>query len=416
MFVNSSTFFLLILSFLMNKRSKQMYTFSLVIFFFFSLVSAADVVVQPTSSPVATAVGSGVGKSVTPPVAVASQMVDSSGVLKTNYVTYIKFSFCDNGAIDKWFALDAGKEQDVCVQFQNALNIDVKLWTEIVDGYTIEPWGIRGCLDNPSGNKQFIPGVITPSRWNSLIDLPAGKTVKEYVKMKFPNGSNGVKHSCFTYGVTDSTAALGANFSMRFRRESYVDFIVKGGDGIKSKIAILPFEDGKTVKSSLDVNDKLVMEFKLQNTGSVDEMVNIRWTVHNMFGFSQPFTLTGIRLNVGITKTINTSEYGVLFDMPFYKWPYDIQRSIEHKPFFEFDISAFWLDPKVIAWGTMEETGSVFFFPWLVLAALLALILFIKMAFFKKARIVYVQQAASVGQATPQQPVQPTVPPQTPIA
>ena len=78
-----------------------MYTFSLVIFFFFSLVSAADVVVQPTSSPVATAVGSGVGKSVTPPVAVASQMVDSSGVLKTNYVTYIKFSFCDNGAIDK---------------------------------------------------------------------------------------------------------------------------------------------------------------------------------------------------------------------------------------------------------------------------------------------------------------------------
>ena len=94
--------------------------------------------------------------------------------------------------------------------------------------------------------------------------------------MKFPNGSNGVKHSCFTYGVTDSTAALGANFSMRFRRESYVDFIVKGGDGIKSKIAILPFEDGKTVKSSLDVNDKLVMEFKLQNTGSVDEMVNIR--------------------------------------------------------------------------------------------------------------------------------------------
>ena len=64
----------------------------------------------------------------------------------------------------------------------------------------------------------------------------------------------------------------------------------------------------------------------------------------------------------------------------------------------------------------MEETGSVFFFPWLVLAALLALILFIKMAFFKKARIVYVQQAASVGQATPQQPVQPTVPPQTPIA
>jgi hypothetical protein len=40
----------------------------------------------------------------------------------------------------------------------------------------------------------------------------------------------------------------------------------------------------------------------------------------------------------------------------------------------------------------------VFFFPWLVLAALLALILFIKMAFFKKARIVYVQ--------VPQQPVQ----------
>ncbi|MEI7478603.1 MAG: hypothetical protein WCJ81_09340 [bacterium] len=60
--------------------------------------------------------------------------------------------------------MDAGKEKDVCVQFKNALNIDVKLWTEIVDGYTIEPFGIRGCLDNPSGNKQFIPGVIVPSR------------------------------------------------------------------------------------------------------------------------------------------------------------------------------------------------------------------------------------------------------------
>jgi len=52
--------------------------------------------------------------------------------------------------------LDAGVEKDVCVQFQNALNMDVQLWTEIVDGYTIEPWGIRGCLDNPTANKQFI--------------------------------------------------------------------------------------------------------------------------------------------------------------------------------------------------------------------------------------------------------------------
>jgi hypothetical protein len=49
-----------------------------------------------------------------------------------------------------------------------------------------------------------------------------------------------------------------------------------------------------------------------------------------------------------------------------------------------------------------------------MLAALLALILFIKMAFFKKARIIYIQQAAPV---TPQSPVQqPTVQqsPQTP--
>lgn len=38
---------------------------------------------------------------------------------------------------------------------------------------------------------------------------------------------------------------------------------------------MLPFDDGKTVNSYLDIDDKLVLEFKLQNTGSVDEMVSI---------------------------------------------------------------------------------------------------------------------------------------------
>lgn len=399
---------------MMNKISKQMYTFSFVALSLFSFVLASWELVNPVDSantaPVAAAtwVDKNLSQSAN---STSSELIDAKEVLKTNYVTHIKFSFCDNGATDKWFALDAGKEQDVCVQFQNALNMDIKLWTEIVDGYTIEPWGIRWCLDNPSGNKQFIPGVITPSRGNSLIDLPAWKTVKQYVKMKFPNGSNGVKHACFTYGVTDSTADLWANFSMRFRRESYVDFIVKWGEGIKSQINMLPFDDGKIVKSYLDLDDKLIMEFKLQNTGSVDEMVTITGFVHNMFGFTQPFTLTGIRLNVGMTKTIRTSEYGIVFDMPFYKWLYNIERSVQHKPFFEFDVSSFGLDPKVVAGGVLNETWSAFFFPWLVLAALLALILFIKMAFFKKARIVYVQQAAPVSQApvqqaTAQQPVQ----------
>jgi len=88
---------------------------------------------------------------------------------------------------------------------------------------------------------------------------------------------------------------------------------------MKSQIDMVPFDDGKTIKSYLDLDDRLVMEFKLQNTGSVDEMVTITGFVHNMFGFTQPFVLTGIRLNVGVTKLIRSSDYGIVFDMPFYK-------------------------------------------------------------------------------------------------
>ena len=351
------------------------------------------------------------------PVSDKPVLIDANGVLKSNYVTYERFSFCE-GDSDKWFSLKAGEEKNVCVQFQNALNMDVKLWTEIVDGYTIEPRGIRWCIDNPSGNKQFIPWVMTPSRWNAPIDIPAGKTVKLYVKMKFPAGSNGVKHACFTYGVLDSTTDLWSNFSMRFRRESYVDFIVKWGEWLKSNIVALPFDDGKTVKSYFDVNDKFVMDFNLQNTGSVDEMITIKWNVHNMFGFTQPFMLTGIRLNVGMTKLIHTSDFGITFDMPFYKWLYSIDWTIQHKPFFEFDVSGFGLDPTLLAWGTIAATGSAFFFPWLMLAALLVLILFIKMAFFKKARIVYVQQLPVSGN-TPNQSstsIPPTSSVQPPVA
>ena len=61
---------------------------------------------------------------------------------------------------------------------------------------------------------------------------------------------------------------------------------------------MLPFEDGKIVKSYLDIDDKLIMEFKLENTGSVDEMVTITGFVRNMFGFTQPFVISGVRLNV----------------------------------------------------------------------------------------------------------------------
>ena len=378
----------------MNKISKQISFFSLfVCLFTFSFVFATWESLAPTSSIARTWLSLSPNTS-----AQAIQLIDSEKVLKSNYVTYIKFSFCDDKATDKWFALDAGKEKDVCVQFQNALNMDVKIWTEIVDGYTIEPWGIRWCLDNPNGNKQFIPGVIVPSWGNAPITLPAGKVVKHYLKMKFPAGSNGVKHACMTYGVMEATSDLWANFTMRFRRESYVDFLVKWVDGMKSQVEMLPFEDGKIVKSYLDIDDKLIMEFKLENTGSVDEMVTITGFVRNMFGFTQPFVISGVRLNVWIIKTIRTTDYGILFDMPFYKWLYTIEWTVNHKPFFEFDVTSFGIDEKLLAGGVLNETGSVFFFPWLVLAALLALILFIKMAFFKKARIVYVQ--------VPQQPVQ----------
>lgn len=84
----------------MNKISKQMYFLPLIAFFLFSFVFATgESVPKETSLPTSTST-SGVAlpaSSLSP----LSGLADSQTVLKSNYITYIKFSFCEDKVGDK---------------------------------------------------------------------------------------------------------------------------------------------------------------------------------------------------------------------------------------------------------------------------------------------------------------------------
>lgn len=332
---------------------------------------------------------------------------------ESNLIKYVEVDFCSGSEKTIALNVDAGTPKSLCVQWTNKLNTWVQLWTEIVDGYTIDSANNRWCVNDPSFNKQFIPSIVAPSRGKSVLSLDPWQTLQKSITLNFPVGSVGIKHGCLTYGLLNATKDLSKNISVRFRQEAYIDVVVGGSAQLMSDVHAVAGANDNGVRYYFDDKGELVVEFTLQNSGTIDEMIAISGVVYNSFGFTQSFAMTGIRLDAGLTRTISTKEYGISFVLPFYKLWYNVDWTMSHSAYFDFDPEALGVSPSLLTEKQVRTADHLFSFPWILLAGLVVLLVLIKFAFFRKAKIVYVSVASPaagvVWSVIP--PVTPVVPP-----
>ncbi|MCF7834763.1 hypothetical protein K9M48_01770 [Candidatus Gracilibacteria bacterium] len=295
-----------------------------------------------------------------------------------------KVLFCGNkGGITE--TIKIGEEKEICLEFINDSDQEISFTTEFVGGQTTnDQFKSKSCKLNDDLNDDFPRLIKNIDRENPVILKPNSKTIKKS-SIKFPITKQGVQNGCFAYSIDGTESKASDLITLRFRNAYFMDFLVVGGGDIKSLINI------NKIENELNGN-KINIMASLKNNGVFDETVNINGKISNSFGFSKNFSQPDLKISLNDTLNFNTKDLGETFELPRYKGPFKVEIEINHKPYFDFDISNSGIDPKILEGGTITETKSIFIFPTLPLIGLLVFILLIYLAFFKKAKVIIVQQ------------------------
>jgi hypothetical protein len=94
-----------------------------------------------------------------------------------------------------------------------------------------------------------------------------------------------------------------------------------------------------------------------------------------------------------INSTQTVKVVGNIWQLPSYKWLFNIELELITTPKFDFDISQFNLDPAILEWKTTNISTSLFMTPWLVIWVIVLIIILLFLSLRKKkSQIVYVKQ------------------------
>lgn len=307
-----------------------------------------------------------------------------------NKLNYIDVRFCNNW-IDKEKLVQnlsmvtrPWEEKEFCIIIFNRDSENHDIW------YWFPKWVWEGentnCdIDywrtNPFG--KFVKPFDTET-----ITIPANWYIIKKTTMKFPAYVNWMQKWCFAFGISWGTRmAWWWWISLAFvnRRVNFLNVLIEWEGKIENKITI------KNITSKKDENQKLLIQTDIENKWSIDQIVNITWELSSIFWYRELFSMSWI-ISMNNHKTLNTKDFWKNFEIPRYKWPLKIKMIIQYKPYFDFDISNSWLDPKLLEEKTITQTKNIFIFPMVPAIGLVIFILLIYLAFFRKPKIV-IQQA-----------------------
>jgi len=286
----------------------------------------------------------------------------------------VSVKFCNNNSNTKslWMVLDAGKEWEICMEFSNFSDDDVDISYGFVDGVvTSDKYKSKACK-NEWDNKIF--GQYVKQEINK-ITIPSMSKVRQKAYIKFPAGLTGMINGCLTYfvsNVKDTTTIDSAMFDVLVRKASFIDVLVWWKLSRNLKLS----NDWKSINSYYDSkNDKLVLELKFDNAGTVNEGVVMNWTVSNIFGYNAIFSGNVVKVVSDSSQVLRVE----IDDIPWYKWPFNINLNIESNPEFDFDSASIPDDMKESI--LISAKTSAFIIPWIliyILWWLLILIILIK--------------------------------------
>ncbi len=264
------------------------------------------------------------------------------------------------------------REENVLVTFAPWVPIDIWWWS-CGDRYTKDNW---------------FYDYLTPTReWG--IKVPAYWKVIKKVYAQFPIWINWLKRWCVAYAIAPTeneiedqqkavvAAQGGGVITLNIRKISLLNFFVSDLTDIKWDITT-------NISTSFDDNKNLILSLWIKNSFPIDETITISWVVSNIFWYRQEFTIdkSTISANWEINPTSNIGQ------IARYKWLFSVKININYKPYFNFDTSSSWIDPKLLEEETTTITKSFFIFPTIPAIWLLIFIVLIYLAFFRKPKAI----------------------------
>lgn len=296
--------------------------------------------------------------------------------------------FCNDGKIQKNLMsnIKPGESKEFCLYFKNESSQNVYYDVEFIWWYTDKDWSRFCYLADEPGN---FPEFVEKTRKDKVYVKKRSNVIKKF-SVKFPIGIKWWMHQwCVWYSIEWTDYQASSMINLRFRKVNYMDFLVGWESVIESIVAL------EWLNVSFDENtNKLIVAGWIKNSWSLDQIVDITWVIYNMFWYRKEFSFSWIKLPISTLKEFNTKDIESILDttIPFYKWLFNVELTVNHKPYFSFDVTNAWIDQKILEWESFVEKTAIFLFPWTIIGMFIIFLFLLRLAFFKKPRVIYVEK------------------------
>lgn len=291
----------------------------------------------------------------------------------------VALRFCnDPETLEKTISLTTSgqEEKEICMTLINWSSEDSNISISFVDWTVTNDSDQKKACKNDWENQNFWQYMSIES---NIINVPAKWQTTFTGILKLPEEAAWEIHGCVTYFIANETNQKEM-FTIMVRRANFIDVFAKWVVTIW-----LSFVDVEAQTESLSNNPKIVSFFNkeennlyiqaiLNNKGTAEQWITIKWEIKNPFGYKKTFFEEKRTLFAKQNSMINN----VISDLPRYKWPLTITYTVEHSANI-----AEWLETDIEekSWIISETTNIFIVTIWtfvrpLILLTLIAIIIF----------------------------------------
>lgn len=292
------------------------------------------------------------------------------------------FWFCNDGLDNVTKSLNAAVEQwkpfKVCAVRKNNSTSDLELTIDLPFATYTPQW------DKTCGKDLTFENFIPESESLKGLTIPAGNQFIQEFDVNFPIWVNGKQDWCLVFNVAPPAFKEWQSWLMpRIRKWFFMNFFVWEAGDIKNEVKV------ENIKTSLNSNKELILNFDVANVGNVENTINVSGTISNMFWFKKEFEI----IWWVVIPERSLSLEANLWPVPSYGWLFSIKFAVNTTPHFIYDISQSNIDPSILEEKVINVKTTHFEMPWLILWIVILVILLLAIALRKpKQKVVYVEK------------------------
>lgn len=222
---------------------------------------------------------------------------------------------------------DNGIDYEICMNFINSMDSEVKLKYSFVDGtITNDEFANKACtIDEVTNFWQFV------TQTEHEIVIPARDIVHQTASVKFPIGMSGVVNGCLVYSIVKNepdTNTENSMFNVEVRKASFITALV-WWDVYRT------IEQNNKISRKFSRKDKMLnIMVPISNKGNIDEQTSFSWSIKNILNYNHDFNVS--------RKILANTDHILLIeidDIPRYRMFYKLNWTISSEWAIDFDPS-----------------------------------------------------------------------------